>query len=181
MIPKNNPLPVDLVVVDEASMVSLTMMAKLFDALPERARVILLGDRDQISSVEPGTVLGDIAAPPPKPAHCAAALSLQKNYRFANRSKIFPLSRASTEPSRKFFAEKKLTQTRKAISGAVSGSSGGIITYLGSPCSPQSISSGRRLPRTGKAAQCFAIRPACRQDACFATSLSVQDDVSMPS
>ena len=51
-----NPLPLDLLVVDEASMVALPLMAKLFDALLEDTRVILLGDRDQLASVEPGAV-----------------------------------------------------------------------------------------------------------------------------
>jgi exodeoxyribonuclease V alpha subunit len=90
-----NPLPVDLVVVDEASMVPLTMMAKLFDALPGRARVILLGDRDQLSSVEPGAVLGDIAnaASQPGPLH-GSLVVLEKNYRFGNESNIFTLSNA---------------------------------------------------------------------------------------
>jgi exodeoxyribonuclease V alpha subunit len=55
-----NLLPVDVVVVDEASMVDLALMSKLFQALPLHARVILLGDKDQLSSVEAGAVLGDI-------------------------------------------------------------------------------------------------------------------------
>ena len=55
-----NPLPVDLVVVDEASMVDVALMAKLIQALPPAARLILLGDRDQLASVEAGAVLGDI-------------------------------------------------------------------------------------------------------------------------
>lgn len=55
-----NPLPVDVVVIDEASMVDLALMSKLFQALPLRARVILLGDKDQLASVEAGAVLGDI-------------------------------------------------------------------------------------------------------------------------
>ena len=59
---RDNPLPVDVLVVDEASMVDLALMAKLMDALPPRARLILLGDRDQLSSVEAGSVLGDICA-----------------------------------------------------------------------------------------------------------------------
>jgi len=54
------PLPLDLLVVDEASMVDLALMAKLFDALPDSARVVLLGDRHQLASVEAGSVLGDI-------------------------------------------------------------------------------------------------------------------------
>ena len=57
---EGNPLPVDVVVVDEASMVDLALMSKLFQALPRQARVILLGDKDQLASVEAGAVLGDI-------------------------------------------------------------------------------------------------------------------------
>ena len=55
-----NPLPLDLLVLDEASMVDVALMAHLLDALPETARLILLGDRDQLASVEAGAVLGDI-------------------------------------------------------------------------------------------------------------------------
>jgi exodeoxyribonuclease V alpha subunit len=55
-----NPLGLDVLVVDEASMVDLALMAKLVDALPEGARLILLGDKDQLASVEAGAVLGDI-------------------------------------------------------------------------------------------------------------------------
>jgi exodeoxyribonuclease V alpha subunit len=55
-----NPLPVDLVVIDEASMVDLALLSKLVQAVPADARLILLGDRDQLASVEAGAVLGDI-------------------------------------------------------------------------------------------------------------------------
>jgi exodeoxyribonuclease V alpha subunit len=55
-----NPLPVDLMIVDEVSMVDLALMAKLMEALPESARLVLIGDRDQLASVEAGSVLGDI-------------------------------------------------------------------------------------------------------------------------
>ena len=93
-----NPLPVDLVVVDEASMVPLTMMAKLFAALPHRANVILLGDRDQLSSVEPGAVLGDIARAASEPGPLQGSLVvLDKNYRFGNESNIFALCNAVRE------------------------------------------------------------------------------------
>ncbi len=57
---ETNPLPVDVVVVDEASMVDLALMSKLAQALPQNARLILLGDKDQLSSVDAGAVLGDI-------------------------------------------------------------------------------------------------------------------------
>ncbi len=56
----DNPLHLDLLVVDEASMVDLEMMAALLSALPPRARLILLGDKDQLASVEAGAVLGDL-------------------------------------------------------------------------------------------------------------------------
>ena len=55
-----NPLHLDVLVVDEASMIDLTMMSRLIDALPPHARVVFLGDRDQLASVEAGAVLGDI-------------------------------------------------------------------------------------------------------------------------
>ncbi|ABV36546.1 Exodeoxyribonuclease V [Shewanella sediminis HAW-EB3] len=59
---KDNPLRLDLLVVDEASMVDLPMMHKLLSALPTHARLILLGDQDQLASVEAGAVLADICA-----------------------------------------------------------------------------------------------------------------------
>lgn len=57
-----NPLHADLVIVDEASMIDLEMMAALLQALRPQARLILLGDKDQLASVEAGSVLGDICA-----------------------------------------------------------------------------------------------------------------------
>lgn len=59
---QHNPLHLDILVVDEASMVDLPMMYKLVDALPKHARLILLGDKDQLASVEAGAVLGDICS-----------------------------------------------------------------------------------------------------------------------
>lgn len=56
----DNPLPFEAIVVDEASMVPLGLMAKLVEALAPGSRLILLGDRDQLASVEAGAVLGDI-------------------------------------------------------------------------------------------------------------------------
>lgn len=55
-----NPLDVDVLIVDEASMVHLEMMAALLEALPPTARLVLLGDKDQLASVEAGSVLGDL-------------------------------------------------------------------------------------------------------------------------
>lgn len=55
-----NPLPLDVLVVDEASMVDLEMMAAVLAALPATARLVLLGDKDQLASVEAGAVLGQL-------------------------------------------------------------------------------------------------------------------------
>jgi exodeoxyribonuclease V alpha subunit len=55
-----NPLVTDVVLVDEASMVDVALMSRLVAAVPPRARLILLGDQDQLASVEAGAVLGDI-------------------------------------------------------------------------------------------------------------------------
>ncbi len=57
---QDHPLPIDVLILDEASMVDIALMAKLMWALPEQARLIMLGDKDQLSSVEAGAVLADI-------------------------------------------------------------------------------------------------------------------------
>ncbi len=118
---KSNPLHLDVLVVDEASMVDLPMMARLLDAIPEHARVILLGDKDQLASVEAGAVLGDICQFTkmgysqnqaqqlsqltgfnlPAQAHNNAVADslcmLQKSYRFDARSGIGQLAKAINE------------------------------------------------------------------------------------
>jgi exodeoxyribonuclease V alpha subunit len=111
-------LPVDTLVVDEASMVDLALMSKLVQALPLEARLILLGDKDQLSSVEAGAVLGDICdtgrSHPFSEAFCAeiqkatgykilgvkntpemsdSIVQLTRSYRFGDESGIASLSR----------------------------------------------------------------------------------------
>jgi len=58
----SHPLPADLIVVDEASMLSLHLMALLLDAIPDSTRLILVGDPDQLASVEAGAVLADVVS-----------------------------------------------------------------------------------------------------------------------
>lgn len=115
-----NLLPYDVVAVDEASMVDLALMAKLFQAVAPSARVILLGDKDQLASVEAGAVLGEICSAGggdvfsaefnqhfhaltgkdlPVGVQGGAALAdclvqLKKNYRFGEASAIYRLSNA---------------------------------------------------------------------------------------
>jgi exodeoxyribonuclease V alpha subunit len=66
-----NPLHLDALVVDEASMVDLPLMARTVAALPAHARLVLLGDRDQLASVEAGAVLADICGPASHPGYSA--------------------------------------------------------------------------------------------------------------
>jgi exodeoxyribonuclease V alpha subunit len=61
---REHHLPHDVVVVDETSMVSLPLMARLLEALRPQARLLLVGDPDQLASVEAGAVLGDLVARP---------------------------------------------------------------------------------------------------------------------
>jgi exodeoxyribonuclease V alpha subunit len=77
-----HPLVYDLVVVDEASMVDLALMSKLLDALKPAARLILLGDKDQLASVESGAVLADLTA-----ALSEHTVELIKSYRFQGEIK----------------------------------------------------------------------------------------------
>lgn len=115
-----NPLPADLVLVDEASMVDLSLMSKLVDAVGPAARLVLLGDQDQLASVEAGAILGDLcnaqgARPPwsgelldtlsalglpqteagsPQPGLQDHIVQLSHSFRFDGASGIGALSRA---------------------------------------------------------------------------------------
>ena len=98
---EQNPLPFEAVIVDEASMVALPLMAKLAVALKKDSRLILLGDRDQLASVEAGAVLGDMcgAGIPVKAIKGAVSplsdslVVLKKNYRFRDDSGIGALAK----------------------------------------------------------------------------------------
>jgi exodeoxyribonuclease V alpha subunit len=117
---QGNPLPVDVLIVDEASMVDMALMAKLALALPQHAKLILLGDKDQLASVEAGAALGDICNTAaldnfskeffqtltgatgynlnvqedtkPQSAISDSIIQLKKNYRFGLQSGIYKLS-----------------------------------------------------------------------------------------
>lgn len=113
----DNPLALDVLVVDEASMVDLALMNALLASLPAHARLILLGDKDQLASVEAGAVLGELCGDAegfsPAVAHMLHQISgqevtasaetspmsdhvvtLRKSYRFTQESGIGALARA---------------------------------------------------------------------------------------
>ncbi len=89
-----HPLTAQVVIIDEASMVDLALMAKLFAAVLPTSRLILLGDRDQLASVEAGNVLADIcAAAEAKGSPLrGAVVELRDNHRFAATGGIYRLS-----------------------------------------------------------------------------------------
>jgi exodeoxyribonuclease V alpha subunit len=89
-----HPLPVSTVIVDEASMIDLALMAKLFAAVPTTARIILLGDKDQLASVEAGHVLGDICeAGNGNSTLQSRIVELRKSYRFLSGGGIYELGK----------------------------------------------------------------------------------------
>lgn len=115
---RGSPLACDLLLVDEASMVDLALMHAVLDALPEGARLILLGDKDQLASVEAGSVFGDLCAHPGASAALADTLApfgvalevhpqatllgdcrieLLRSYRFSATGGIGLLARAARE------------------------------------------------------------------------------------
>ena len=66
---RTHPLDLDVLIVDETSMVNLELMAALLQALPPTARLVVLGDKDQLASVEAGAVLGDLCAQAEQPRY----------------------------------------------------------------------------------------------------------------
>lgn len=120
---QSNPLPSNVVIVDEAAMVDLALMTKLVEAVHPQAHLILLGDRDQLASVEAGAVFGDLfnpgraatysprlsqaimatlgdplpTTPAPDertPAIADCTIHLEKSYRYAANGAIAQLARA---------------------------------------------------------------------------------------
>jgi exodeoxyribonuclease V alpha subunit len=70
-----NPLPLDALVVDEASMLDLELATRLFEAMPRQARIVLLGDKDQLAAVESGAVFAELGADPSLGNACRDAIA----------------------------------------------------------------------------------------------------------
>ena len=92
-IPRFNqkqPLPYDVIVVDEASMLDLNLATALFEAVPDACRIILLGDANQLASVDVGSVLADLQQ---VTALAENRVQLQTSRRFSGEAKIGQLAR----------------------------------------------------------------------------------------
>jgi exodeoxyribonuclease V alpha subunit len=87
----HNPLPAEVVIVDEASMIDISMMTHLFEAVPPHAKLILLGDKDQLASVETGSIFRDLCS---GDALAQQMLLLQTSYRFTDTDGIGQLAQA---------------------------------------------------------------------------------------
>ncbi len=85
----DNTLPHDLVIVDEVSMVPLSMLSRLLDAVPATAHLVLVGDPDQLAAVEAGTVLGDLIAGSTGQRMASQVVTLTRGYRFNEDIKRF--------------------------------------------------------------------------------------------
>ena len=91
---KGHTLAVDLLVVDEASMLDIELFHALLDALSDRTQLILLGDKDQLASVEAGSVLADLCRVASDSHYKDFVTELQTSHRFKSESGIGQLARS---------------------------------------------------------------------------------------
>jgi len=89
---RGHRLPFDVIVVDETSMVSLTMMARLLEAVRPDARLLLVGDPDQLASVEAGAVLGDLVGAARAPGRSSALVERLRSVSPADAGQSSPLA-----------------------------------------------------------------------------------------
>ena len=98
---RGNRLPHDVVIVDETSMVSLSQMARLLEAVRPQARLILVGDPGQLTSIEAGAVLGDIVGPADDGPSSAASSSSAACTASAAPSARWPRPSGAATPTRR--------------------------------------------------------------------------------
>ena len=96
---RDNPLPCDVLVVDEASMIDVAMAAQLFDALAPQTRLILLGDKDQLAAVEAGAVFAELSATPTFSEAGIAGIARATGMDVASVRRALPTARPSDEDS----------------------------------------------------------------------------------
>lgn len=160
---RHHHLIADLVIVDEASMIDLEMMAALVEALPDRCTLILLGDKEQLASVEPGSVLGDLCEQAGPASYDAGTLAwIQANTPMpATLSVMSPTSNPCNQQtivlrhSHRFNAESGIGQLANAVNA---GDDQRVMTILAADASvypdlnPEALQSKARLAESPSSA-----------------------------
>jgi exodeoxyribonuclease V alpha subunit len=130
---RDHPLPHDVVIVDETSMVSLPLMARLLDAVRPDARLVLVGDPGQLASVEAGSVLADLVGPAgdrPSLSPLSGCISeLRHSRRFPEHSPLAALAR-SVRAGSTDAALASLRATIDAPTSDVSERGGGSLRWI---------------------------------------------------
>lgn len=117
---QKNPLHIDLLVVDEASMIDLTLMEKLMNALKPTTKLVLLGDKDQLASVEVGSMMGDLGsflAQGYSPAHCDYLQAVTGDAVEAKQANVLPIcdSLCHLTESRRFGEHSGIGKLARAV------------------------------------------------------------------
>lgn len=135
-----NPLVADVVVVDEVSMVDLAMMRRLVEAVPTSSRLVLLGDRDQLASVEAGCVLSDLVGSTALLGGCSQAFT--RSRRFADAPDVASIAACLQSYETRFPGLPAGAEARRAHAVAVFAGQrhalderhpGARVTHLGEP------------------------------------------------
>ncbi|MDP4612476.1 MAG: exodeoxyribonuclease V subunit alpha [Limnohabitans sp.] len=157
-----NPLDVDVLIVDEASMVHLEMMDALLQALPATARLVLLGDKDQLASVEAGAVLGDLCRDAAAGRYSAdtaqfvqnvAGQTLPAEYRSAGAAPLLAQQTVMLRQSRRF--KGAIGQLALAVNrGDAAAARTAFDAAVGAVSSPGSVSALLALQPTSPQAVC---------------------------
>ena len=135
-----NPLAIDALVVDEASMLDLALATKLLEAVPASARIVLLGDKDQLSAVESGAVFAELSADPSLSTACREDLAALCG---AAPGRIVPPEPVEASALRdavvwlsrnfRFAADSSIGRLAACING---GSADDTLTWLRAACGP---------------------------------------------
>lgn len=167
-----NPLDVDVLIVDEASMVHLEMMDALLQALPATARLVLLGDKDQLASVEAGAVLGDLCRDAAEGRYSAdtvqfvqtvAGQTMPAEYRYAGAAPVLAQQTVMLRHSRRF--KGAIGQLALAVNRGDTHAARAVLSV-----SLVDVSPGSRTPAEGsthhEASALLALQPASPQAVC---------------
>jgi exodeoxyribonuclease V alpha subunit len=146
-------LALDVLVVDEASMLDLALATRLLEAVPDRARIVLLGDKDQLAAVESGAVFAELSADPTLSAACRADLGRLCGLAPAAIVPAPPTQASALVDSVVWFDRNFRFAADSGIgrlaADTVAGRAGPALAWLGSGCDPsvQWLADGGPVPQ----------------------------------